>query len=155
MIFILLIVYACLELWFPDVETNTGPQCLVHGACRILCTNVLSLSRNLSNVPVASSQFDLLLCSETLISDRHHILELLVPGFSRTVLCRDGMPRALWACRRWLHMCEMDKGHITNQNLSMAVVRYWYSGCAVKDRNSTCSVYIATLTWMIIYTIVY
>ena len=44
---------------------------------------------------VASSQYDLLLCSETLVSDWRHISELLVPSFGRPVLlCRDGMPRA-------------------------------------------------------------
>ena len=44
---------------------------------------------------MASSQYDLLLRSETLVSDRRHISELLVPGSGRPVLlCRDGMPRA-------------------------------------------------------------
>ena len=44
---------------------------------------------------MASSQYDLLLCSETLVSDRRHISEFLVPGFGRPLLlCRDGMP---WA----------------------------------------------------------
>ena len=44
---------------------------------------------------MASSQYDLLLCSETLDSDRRHISEFLFPGFGRPVLlCRDGMPRA-------------------------------------------------------------
>ena len=44
---------------------------------------------------MASSQYNLLLCSETLVSDRHHISELLVTGFGRpALLCRDGMPRA-------------------------------------------------------------
>ena len=53
------------------------------------------LSRNLSDVTVASSQYDLLLCSETLVSDRRHISELLVPGFGRPVLlCRDSTPQA-------------------------------------------------------------
>ena len=60
---------------------------------------------------VASSQYDLLLCSETLVSDRRHISELLVPGSGRPVLlCRD--------CRGpvgWLHMCEMGMGHFANQ----------------------------------------
>ena len=89
-----LIFYACLELRFPDVETNPGPQHPVPEACRILCSNVWGLSKNLSDVTVASSQYDLLLCSETLVSKRRHISELLVPGFGRPVLlCRDGMPR--------------------------------------------------------------
>ena len=59
--------YACLELRFSDVETNL----------------------------VASSQYDLLLCSDTLVSDRRDISELMVPGFGLSVLsCRVGMPRA-------------------------------------------------------------
>ena len=68
-----LIFYACLELLFPDVETNPGSRRPVPVACRIVCSNVRGLSRNLSDVTVASSQYDLLLCSETLVSDRRHI----------------------------------------------------------------------------------
>ena len=86
-----LIFYDCLELLFPDVKTNPGPRCPNPGDCRILCSNVRGLSRNLSDVTVASSQYDLL-CSETLVSDRCHISELLVPGFGCPVLlCWDGM----------------------------------------------------------------
>ena len=101
-------------------------------ACRILCSNVLGLSKNLSDVTVASSQYDLS-CSETLVSDRRHISELLVTGFGRPVLlCRNGMPRALgMECRGpvgWLHMCEMDIRNFDNPNLSVAVVRCWHSG---------------------------
>ena len=90
-----LTIYACLELRFPDVETNPSPQRPVPEACRILCSNVWGLSKNLSDVTVASSQYDLLLCFETLVSDRRHMSELLVPGFGGPVLlCRDGVPRA-------------------------------------------------------------
>ena len=35
-------------------------------------SNVRGLSKNLSDVTVSSSQYDLLLCSETLVSDRRH-----------------------------------------------------------------------------------
>ena len=52
------------------------------------------LSKNLNDLTVASSQYVLLLCPETMVSDKGHMLELLVPGFDRPVLlCRDGMPR--------------------------------------------------------------
>ena len=62
---------------------------------RILCSNVRGVSKNLSDVTVTSSLYDLLLCSETLVSDMRHISELQVPGFGCPVLlCRDGMPRA-------------------------------------------------------------
>ena len=81
MVFIHRIFYTFLELRFPDVETNPGPQRRVPGACRILCSNVLGLSRNLSFLTVAWSQYDLLLfavrpssrstkeCSETLVTE--------------------------------------------------------------------------------------
>ena len=95
MVFIYLIFfYACLRLWFPDVETNPGPRRPVRTVCRLLCSNVRGLAGNLSDLTVASSQCDILLCSETLVSDMRHVSELLVPGFGRPVLCRGRMPRA-------------------------------------------------------------
>ena len=61
------------------------------------------LSGHLIDLPVASSQNDILLCSETLVSDVRHMLELLVPNsvdlshFGRAVPNRspnaDKMPR--------------------------------------------------------------
>ena len=76
------------------METNPGPRSPVPEACRILCSNVRGISKILSDVRVALSQYDLLLCSETLVLDRRHMLELLVPGFGHPVLlCRDGVPR--------------------------------------------------------------
>ena len=76
-----------MEVRFPDVQTNQGPRRPVPGACRILCSNVRGLSKNLSDVTVASSQYDLSLCSEALVSDRRHISELLVPGFVVLYCC--------------------------------------------------------------------
>ena len=53
------------------------------------------LAGNLSDLTVASSQHDILLCSETLVSDMRHVSEILVPGFGRPVLlCRGKIPRA-------------------------------------------------------------
>ena len=44
---------------------------------------------------MASSQYDILLCSETLVSDIRHVSEMLVPGFGHPVsLCWGKMPRA-------------------------------------------------------------
>ena len=87
--------YSCLKLRFPDVETNPSPRRPVAASCRILCSNVRGLSRNLSDLAVAPFQYDILLCSETLISDLRHVSELLVPAFSRPVLlCQGKLPRA-------------------------------------------------------------
>ena len=82
--------YSCLRLRFPDVETNPGPRRPVAASCRILCSSVRGLSGNFSVLAVASSQYDILLCSETLVSDLRHVSELLVPGFGRPVLLCGG-----------------------------------------------------------------
>ena len=76
-------------------ETNPGPRRPAHAVYTILCTNMQGLSRNLSDLTVASSPFDILLCSETMVSDICHVLELLVPGFGRpVVVCWGRMPQA-------------------------------------------------------------
>ena len=75
------------------MESNLGSLRPVPGACRILCSNMRGLSRNLSDLTVAASQYDLLLCSEILLSDVRHISEFMFPGFGHPVLlCRDRMP---------------------------------------------------------------
>ena len=48
--------------------------------------NVRGLAENRSDLTVVSSQYDILLCSETLVSDMRHVSEVLVPGFCRPVL---------------------------------------------------------------------
>ena len=63
------------------METNPGPRRPVPDVCRILCCNVRGLAGNLRDMTVASSQYDILLCSMTLVSDMRHVSELLVPGF--------------------------------------------------------------------------
>ena len=47
-----------------------------------------------SDLTMALSQYDILLCSKTLVSDIHHVSELLVLGFGHPVLlCRGLGPR--------------------------------------------------------------
>ena len=87
-------------LWFPGASVSgcrdkPWPSSSLPDVCRILCSNVRGLAGNLSDLTVASSQYDILLCYETLVSDMHHVSEVLVPGFGRPVLlCRCKMPRA-------------------------------------------------------------
>ena len=77
------------------METNPGPRRPVPAVCRILRSYVRGLAGNLSDLTVASSQYDILLCSETFVSDMRHVSEVLVPGFCRPVLLSQGkMPRA-------------------------------------------------------------
>ena len=69
MYFLYLIFNGRLRLRFLDVKTNPGLRHPVPAVCRILCSNVWGLARNLSDLTVASSQYDVLLCSEILVSD--------------------------------------------------------------------------------------
>ena len=81
--FLYLSFYGCLRLRFLDVETNPGSRRPVPAVCRILCSSVRGLAENLSDPTVTSSQYDILLCSETLVSDMRHVSEVVVPGFGR------------------------------------------------------------------------
>ena len=93
--FLYLIFDACLRLRFLNVEINPGPRRPVPDVCTILCSNVPGLAGNQSDLTVASSQYDILLCFESLVSYMRHVSEILVPGFGRPVLlCRGKMPRA-------------------------------------------------------------
>ena len=92
--FLYLIFYRCLRLRFLNVDTNPWPRRPVPAVCRILCSDLRGLARSLSDLTVASSQYDILLCSETLVSDMPHVSEVLVPGFGRVLLCRGNMPQA-------------------------------------------------------------
>ena len=56
------------------METNPGLQRPGMAVCRILCSNVQAMTGNLSDLTVALSQNDILLCSETLVSDMRHVL---------------------------------------------------------------------------------
>ena len=63
--------------------------------CRLLCSNVQCLAGSLSNLTMASSQYNILLCSETLVSHMRHMSVLLVPRYIHPVLlCRGKMPLA-------------------------------------------------------------
>ena len=77
-----LIFYSCLRLRFLDVGLT-----LARGILFLLSaeysSNVRGLAGNLSDLTMASSQYDILLCSETFVSDMCHVSELLVPGFGR------------------------------------------------------------------------
>ena len=127
--FLYLIFYGCMRLRFLDVETNPGPRRPVPTICRILCSNVRGLAGNLSDLTVASSHHDILLCSETLVSDMRHVSEVLVPGFCRPVLlCRGKMPRARGMAA---YMFEMVTEHFANPNLSVVVTKCWFLGFVV------------------------
>ena len=123
--FLYLIFYGCLRLRFLDVETNPGPRRPAAAVCRILCSNVRGMAGNLSDQTVASSQYDILLCSETLVSDMRHVSEVMIPG-SVALSCCVGA-RCLGPVG-WLHTFEMVMVHFDNPNLSEVVAKCWFWG---------------------------
>ena len=78
---ITLLFFACLKLRFPDVEVNPGPRAAGLRTCRILCCNIRGLHGNLKDLSLAASSYDVVLCSETLVSGHRHISELAVSHF--------------------------------------------------------------------------
>ena len=78
-----------------DVELNPGPRRSRQRQCRIMYANIRGLFKNIRDLTVASSQYDILLCSETLVSQMRHSSEILIPGFNKPILFkRDEIPRA-------------------------------------------------------------
>ena len=110
------------------MKTNPGPRRPVPEVCRIVCSNVRGLAGNLRDLTVASSQYDILLCSETLVSDMRHVSEVLVPGFYRPVLlCRGKIPRE----RGMAAYVRDGYGAFANPNLSVVVAKCWFLGFVV------------------------
>ena len=75
------------------METNPGTRRPVSTVCLLLCSNVRGLAGNLGDLSVASSRYDILLCSKTFFSDMLHVSELLVPGFVTSCCAEAG---CLW-----------------------------------------------------------
>ena len=126
--FLYLIYYALPRLRFLDVEINPGPRRPVPVVCRILCSNVRGLAGNLSDLTMASSRYDILLCSVILVSDTHRVSELLVPGFGHPVLlCRGKMPGP----EGLMHTYVMVAENLANPNLSAVVAKCCFLGCVV------------------------
>ena len=73
-----------------DMETNPFSRRSVPAGCRILCSNVRGLAGKLSDLTVVSYPYDVLFCSETLVSDPRYVSELPVPGFLSQGLVMSG-----------------------------------------------------------------
>ena len=78
-----------------DVELNPGPLNSRARQCRLLYCNVRGLHKNIQDLAVVSRHYDVLCCSETLVSNMRHVSELLIPGFRKPIILRrDAIPRA-------------------------------------------------------------
>ena len=62
-----------------DIKSNPGPGS--DRSVRVLYSNIRGLHANLDELPVAGSEYDVLVCAESKVSDRRHLSELRIPGF--------------------------------------------------------------------------
>ena len=108
---------------------QTLARVVLHLLYRILCSNVRGLAGNLSDPPDrGSSQYDILLWSETLVSDMRHVSEVLVPGFCCPVLlCQGKMPRA----RGMAAYVRDGYGAFCQSKFSVVVAKCWFLGFVV------------------------
>ena len=88
----------------------------------VLCA-VHGLAGHISDLTVASSEYDTLLCSETLVLYMRHVSELLVSGFGRPVLlCRGKLPRTR-GMAVYVGLYEMVTDYFANLNLSVVIAK--------------------------------
>ena len=81
-----------------DIESNPGPR-NNQQSIRFLYTNIRGLKSNLLELSIASKDYDILLCSETLVSNYRHSSELLIQNFKRPMmLLRNSIPRCQGHC---------------------------------------------------------
>ena len=81
----LLIILALLA---GDVEENPGPTACRRRQCRMLYSNIRGLHANLNDLIIASRQFDIVFCSETLVSNFRSPKEVLIPCFKQPILLK-------------------------------------------------------------------
>ena len=99
--FIILFLFYLLNiLWYlflllllcGDVEVNPGP---CRSKCRVMYSNIRGLYANINDLQIASRNYDIIFCSETLVSSKRHVSELLLPGFNKpTLILSDSRARA-------------------------------------------------------------
>ena len=110
---LLLYYYGCLRLRFPDVETNPGPRSVRPRSCRVMFSNINGLHGNLEELAVAAAGYDVVACAETKVTNRRHLAELRLPGFSSpNLLLRGARPNGLGLSlfvRSGLSVCRMTK----------------------------------------------
>ena len=131
-----------LRLRFLDEETNPSPPRPVSALFRILCSNVRCMSRNFSDLTLASSQFYILLCCETSVSDMSHVSEFLVPGFIHLVLWRGRMPRT----RGMVAFVRDGYGACREPKFGVVSAKSRFLGFAVGDKLFMCLVFTTTQT---------
>ena len=112
------------------METNPGPWCPVPAVGRKLCSNLRGLAGNLSDLTMASAQYDILLCSEIILRHASHVGSYWFPYLVALSCCAGA--RCLGA-KAWLHMFEMVTEHSASPNLCGFCEMLVFRVCGVRQ----------------------
>ena len=69
-------VLFCLLILSGDVELHPGPRLTGRPQCCVMYSNIRGLYKNIHDLIAVSRQYDILFCSETLVSSRRHPAEI-------------------------------------------------------------------------------
>ena len=136
-----------------DVELNPGPVNGRNRQCRVLYSNIRGLHGYLHDLIVASKGFDILLCSETLVSNFRHIAELSIPGFKRSILLKNVMKSI--EPRGWQYILGVGVLPLIRPDLKVDVMKLKSSKCVANIIISIWSLFIGILMLMMGFLIVF
>ena len=105
--FLIFLITGILLLRAGDIHPNPGPH--NNNFCRVMYANIRGLKSNIQELTLSSTNFDIIFCSETLVSELRHVSELLIPNFRKPG--RNSIPRALGMClicSLWLQCLSYD-----------------------------------------------
>ena len=88
LLYILNLLFSFFLILSGDIELNPGPVNARNRQCYVLYLNVRELHGNLHDLTVASKQFYISLCSENLVSNMKHDVELSIPDSKRPILLK-------------------------------------------------------------------
>ena len=135
-----------------DVELNPGPVNGRNRQCRVLYSNIRGLHGNLHDLIVASKGFDILLCSETLVSNFRHIAELSIPGFKRPILLN--VMKSIEP-RGWQYILGVIVLPLIRPALNVGVMKLKSSKCVANITISIWSLFIGIVMLMMGFLIVF
>ena len=99
-----------------DIELNSRPN-NNSNKFRVLYLNIRGFYNDISELQIVSRKNDIFFCSETLVSSRRHVSEVLLAGFNKhTLLLRKSRPciRRLAAYIRSEYSATIRKDNVCN-----------------------------------------
>ena len=107
-----------------DVDLNPGPG--PDKRVRVLYSNIRGLLANLDELAVAGSDYDVLVCAESKVSDRRHLSVLHIPrvGCPQQRLLRSAAFAKQSLSRVWLYLLGKDSASSSRESWSVLAMNH-------------------------------